>query len=73
MSGVGRALLRGRGFAMTQVKPRGGELEKINALIEAGKVRPIVESVFPLENIGEAHRVSEQGHVRGKLVVTIRS
>lgn len=71
MSGIGRALLRGRGFAMTQVKPRGGELEKINALIEAGKIKPIVEKVYPLEGIAEAHRLSEQGHVRGKLVVTI--
>lgn len=58
---------------MTQVKPRGGELEKMNALIEARKVTPIVEKVYPLEKIAEAHRVSEQGHVRGKLVITISS
>ncbi|MGE5321657.1 MAG: NADP-dependent oxidoreductase [Actinomycetota bacterium] len=72
-SGAGRALLRGRGFVMTQVKPRGGELEKINALIEAGKVKPIVEKVYPLEEIADAQRASEQGHVRGKLAVRINS
>ena len=73
MSGLGRALLRGRAFLMTQVKARGGELEKINALIEACKLKPIVEKVYPLEQIAEAHRVSEQGHVRGKLAIKISS
>ncbi len=57
---------------MTRVKPRGGELEKISALIEAGKIRPIVEKLFALEQIAEAHRLSEAGHVRGKLVIRIR-
>jgi len=49
-----------------------GELEKISALIEAGKIRPVIEKVFALEQIAEAHRLSEAGHVRGKLVVRIR-
>jgi NADPH2:quinone reductase len=53
------------------VEPRGGDLEKINALIEAGKLRPIIEKIFQLEEIAEAHRVSESGHVRGKLVVKV--
>ncbi|HEX7287719.1 MAG TPA: NADP-dependent oxidoreductase, partial [Candidatus Angelobacter sp.] len=73
ISGIGRAVLRGRGFVITQVKPRGGDLEKLNALIEAGKLRPVIEKVFPLEAIGEAHRQSESGHVRGKLVVKVSS
>jgi NADPH:quinone reductase-like Zn-dependent oxidoreductase len=70
-AGNARALLRGKRFLMTQVKPRGGDLEKINALIEAGKLRPIVEKVFPLEQVAEAHQESEKGHVRGKLVVRV--
>ena len=66
-----RALLRGRRLLMTRVKPRGGELEKITALVEAGKIIPVVQNVFPLEAIAEAHRLSEAGHVRGKLVLSI--
>jgi NADPH:quinone reductase-like Zn-dependent oxidoreductase len=61
----------GKGLRIIQVKPRGGELEKIGALIEAGKIRPVIEKVFSLEQIADAHRLSEQGHVRGKLVVTV--
>jgi NADPH:quinone reductase-like Zn-dependent oxidoreductase len=66
-----RAVLTGKKFALVSIKPRGGDLEKINALIEAGKVRPVIEKVFPLEQIADAHRLSETGHVRGKIVVRI--
>jgi NADPH:quinone reductase-like Zn-dependent oxidoreductase len=71
--GVTRGLLGGKRLLVMRVKPRGGELEKINALIEAGKIRPVVERTFTLEQIAEAHRLSEAGHVRGKLVVRISS
>jgi NADPH:quinone reductase-like Zn-dependent oxidoreductase len=71
--GMMRAMLSGRRLIIVSVKPRGGDLEKINALIEAGKLRPVIEKVFPLDEIAEAHRLSETGHVRGKLVVKIAS
>jgi NADPH:quinone reductase-like Zn-dependent oxidoreductase len=71
VAGFARALLGGKRLLILNIKPRGGELEKINTLIESGKLRPVIEKVFPLEEIAEAHRVSEQGHVRGKLVVKI--
>lgn len=70
--GMMRGLLGGKRLMITQVKPRGGELEKISSLIEAGKIRPVVEKVFALERIAEAHRLSEAGHVRGKLVISMR-
>lgn len=66
-----RALLGGKRLLPLSVKPRGGELEKINALIEAGKLHPVIEKVFPLEEIAEAHCLSESGHVRGKIVVKV--
>jgi NADPH:quinone reductase-like Zn-dependent oxidoreductase len=72
VGGVARGLLGGKRLLVTRVKARGGELEKISALIEAGKVRPMIEKVFALEQIAEAHQLSERGHVRGKLVMRIR-
>jgi len=68
-----RALLGGKRLLMTRIKPRGGYLEKITALIEAGKIRPVIDKVFPLEEIADAQRMSETGHVRGKLVVRVSS
>jgi NADPH:quinone reductase-like Zn-dependent oxidoreductase len=66
-----RAALTGKRLLLAMVKPRGGDLEKITTLIEAGKIRPIVEKVYPLDEIAEAQRISESGHVRGKIVVKI--
>lgn len=70
-AGKARGLLKGQRLLMTSVKPRGGDLEKITALVEAGKIRPVIERVFPLEQIAEAHRLSQTGHVRGKIVISL--
>ncbi|MFZ5876195.1 MAG: NAD(P)-dependent alcohol dehydrogenase [Nitrospirota bacterium] len=50
-----------------RVKP--GDLDALTALIEAGKVRPRIERIFPLAQAAEAHALSEAGRVRGKLVL----
>jgi len=65
------ALGRGRRLVIVFAKPKGSELEKISALIEAGKIRPVIQKVYALDEIAEAHRVSETRHVRGKLVVRV--
>ncbi|HEY6350872.1 MAG TPA: NADP-dependent oxidoreductase [Candidatus Angelobacter sp.] len=70
-SGKLRGLMAGKRLLITSVKPRGGDLEKITGLIEAGRIRPVIDKVFPLEQIADAHRLSEAGHVRGKIVIKI--
>lgn len=46
-------------------------LAEAAALIEAGRFRLPVAQTFPLADIAEAHRISESGHPRGKLVLII--
>ena len=46
-------------------------LKEIGALIEAGRFSVPVAQTFPLDQIAEAHRLSETGHVRGKLVLLV--
>jgi NADPH:quinone reductase-like Zn-dependent oxidoreductase len=46
-------------------------LRDIRPLIEAGSFTLPVAQTFALEQIGQAHRISEGGHVRGKLVVVV--
>jgi NADPH:quinone reductase-like Zn-dependent oxidoreductase len=46
-------------------------LTEIGALIEAGRFWLPVERTYPLNEISEAHRISEHGHVRGRLVLVI--
>ncbi len=46
-------------------------LAGIGGLIESGRFCIPVAQTFPLTRIAEAHRVSEDGHVRGKLVLVV--
>jgi NADPH:quinone reductase-like Zn-dependent oxidoreductase len=44
-------------------------LARIGTLIESGRFSLPVAQTFPLAEVAEAHRVGEEGHVRGKLVL----
>ena len=46
-------------------------LAEIGELIESGRFSLAVAQTFPLAEIAEAHRVSEDGHLRGKLVLLV--
>ncbi len=46
-------------------------LSEIGELIEAGRFSLPVAQTFPLDQISEAHQLSETGHVRGKLVLLV--
>lgn len=45
------------------------ELEHICDLLSAGKLKPVIDSRFPLSRIADAHRLAESGHKRGSVVV----
>jgi NADPH:quinone reductase-like Zn-dependent oxidoreductase len=46
-------------------------LEQITRVYESGKLRPSINSVFPIEKVREAHELSQRGHTRGKIVLTL--
>jgi NADPH:quinone reductase-like Zn-dependent oxidoreductase len=58
-------------FAGISVEPDTVGLEALNALVEAGRLRPYVEQTFDLADAAKAHEVVEGGHVRGKVVLTV--
>ena len=51
------------------VKPSGEDLEAIRQMIDADRIRTILDRTYHLETIREAHDYSRSGRVRGKLVV----
>jgi NADPH:quinone reductase-like Zn-dependent oxidoreductase len=48
-----------------------GNLEEIAALVDEGKVHPVIARVFTLDEAAAAQALSETGHVRGKIVLKI--
>jgi NADPH:quinone reductase-like Zn-dependent oxidoreductase len=53
------------------VRPDRDGLDALARLADEGRLRVEVARVMPLDEIADAHRLSEEGHVRGKVVVTI--
>lgn len=47
------------------------DLERIRGLIEAGIFRPVVDRVFPLDEVAAAHRYAESGAAAGAVVVVV--
>ncbi len=56
---------------METAKPNKKDLVFIKELLEAGKVVPVIDRRYPLREVPEALRYLEEGHARGKVVITM--
>ena len=63
--------LVGQRLRMLASKPSQDDLVVLGELIEAGKLTPVIGRTYPLGEVPEAIRQLEQGHARGKLVITV--
>lgn len=53
-------------------RPDGAQLDMLAELCARGVIRPIVDSIHPLDAIGDAIRQSESGRARGKIIIAVR-
>ncbi|HEY6288468.1 MAG TPA: NAD(P)-dependent alcohol dehydrogenase, partial [Nitrospiraceae bacterium] len=52
-------------------KPNQKDLVFVKELLEAGKVKPVIDRQYPLRETAEAIRYLEEGHAQGKVVITV--
>jgi NADPH:quinone reductase-like Zn-dependent oxidoreductase len=61
---------RGPRFTAVRTAPRSQDLARLAALVDAGRLRAVVDRAYPMADAAAAHRHAEGG-VRGKVVVTL--
>jgi NADPH:quinone reductase-like Zn-dependent oxidoreductase len=67
-----RAAVRPRRVKLFSNDPSADRIAELARAVEAGDVRPVIDAVFPMGGIAEAHRRLEAGGVRGKFVIEVR-
>jgi NADPH:quinone reductase-like Zn-dependent oxidoreductase len=80
MAQMTQAMIQGPWISMTGskkmsnmgvAKPNQSDLVFIKELLESGKVKPVIDRCYPLSEVPEALRYLEEGHARGKVVITV--
>jgi NADPH:quinone reductase-like Zn-dependent oxidoreductase len=69
--GAWRSKKGGQKLGNILVKPSQTDLQVIKELIEAGKVKPVIDRCYPLPGVPDAIRYVEAGHAKGKVVITV--
>ncbi|MGH0592318.1 NADP-dependent oxidoreductase [Bacillus pretiosus] len=59
-------------YSFLFMKPSGDQLRTIANYIEDGKIKPVIDRVFPFEDAQKAMEYSEAGRAKGKIIVKIK-
>lgn len=70
-SGADEAKKLGVTVSATQVRSNGSQLSELADLIDNGTIKVIIDSVFPLSDARNAHERAAEGHIQGKIALTV--
>ena len=58
-------------MGMMMAQQSKDDLKILADLMQSGKVTPVIDRTYPFSQIADAIRYLEQGHARGKVVITV--
>jgi NADPH:quinone reductase-like Zn-dependent oxidoreductase len=58
-------------MGMMMADPTNKDLTLLAEMVESGKLKPVIDRTYKLDQLPDAIRYVEQGHARGKVVVTV--
>jgi NADPH:quinone reductase-like Zn-dependent oxidoreductase len=70
-AGAEEAAELGVTVSYTQVRSSGAQLAELAPLLDAGTIRVVIDSTYPLAGAREAHERAARGNLQGKLVLTV--
>jgi len=65
------ALVHNVSYQFVWMRPSGQQLTQIAQWVEEGKLKPVIDTVYPLEQVAKAFEQLESGHAKGKIVIHI--
>lgn len=69
--GLWMKLTGGKRMVGMRAKPTVTDLETLAELLGSGEITPVIDRSYPLAEVPEAIRYLEEGHARGKVVITV--